>query len=139
MKRQDPKTPTSIDVQVGSRVRRRRLSLGMSQASLAGLLGVTFQQVQKYEKGSSRISASRLHAISAALNVSVSFLFDANATAALADAGKDVNVIFEELRLNRAFLKIHDPRIRSHLVALVQSIADSEGGDVLTLKRVRGG
>ena len=136
MKRQDAKTVDSIDVQVGSLVRRRRIGLGMSQAWLAGLLGVTFQQVQKYEQGSNRISAGRLHAIADALRVSVSFLFGVDATTAPGNAVEDAHQTTEALRLNRAFFKIDNPRLRSHVVELVQSIAESEGGDGAASKRV---
>src|SRR5712671_5119043 len=70
------KAPNSIDKHVGSRVRMRRLMLGMSQEKLGDELGITFQQVQKYEKGTNRISASRLHHISHILQVSVPFFFE---------------------------------------------------------------
>ena len=73
---QNPKKPSPIDVHVGGRVRMRRTLLGMSQGKLGNAMGLTFQQVQKYEKGANRISASKLHAISCVLNVPVSFFFD---------------------------------------------------------------
>src|SRR5438477_511635 len=69
--------PTQTDVLVGSRVRVRRLELGLSQTALANELGVTFQQVQKYEKGTNRIGASRLHAMSRVLGVPVTYFFPA--------------------------------------------------------------
>ena len=69
--------PNPIDVHVGGRIRMRRLLLGMNQETLANALGLTFQQVQKYEKGTNRISASRLQHISQILQVPVSFFFDA--------------------------------------------------------------
>jgi len=69
------KGPNETDVLVGARVRFRRIELGLSQTQLANALGVTFQQVQKYEKGSNRIGASRLHAIAEVLRVSVSYFF----------------------------------------------------------------
>lgn len=64
-----PKNPNAIDIEVGTRIRMRRNILGMSQSDLANAVGVTFQQIQKYEKGMNRVGASRLHAISAALKV----------------------------------------------------------------------
>src|SRR5208283_3836206 len=70
------KAPNPIDKYVGSRVRMRRMMLGMSQEKLAGALGLTFQQIQKYEKGTNRISASRLQAISQILDAPVHFFFD---------------------------------------------------------------
>jgi transcriptional regulator with XRE-family HTH domain len=134
MTRQDAKTPSPVDVRVGSVARRRRLSFGMSQAAVAALLGVTFQQLQKYESGSNRISASRLHAIAHALKVSVGFLFDTDASAAPRENVDDLYLSSEALRLNRAFIAIDDAHVRSHVVELVQSIADSEGGDRTTAK-----
>jgi transcriptional regulator with XRE-family HTH domain len=70
------KQPSSIDAHVGSRVRLRRMLIGMSQEKLGELLGLTFQQVQKYEKGANRIGASRLYDISQILAVPVSYFFD---------------------------------------------------------------
>jgi transcriptional regulator with XRE-family HTH domain len=71
----DPKTPDAVDVMVGGNVRRRRTMLGVSQEKLAAQLGITFQQVQKYEKGTNRVSASKLVAISTALQCNVADLF----------------------------------------------------------------
>src|SRR5690606_42052795 len=82
------KTPNPVDVFVGSRVRLRRLMIGMSQEALADRLGVTFQQVQKYEKGTNRISASRLQAIADVFRVPPSFFFQEDETTAGAGAGK---------------------------------------------------
>src|SRR6187455_1914404 len=82
------KTPNPTDKHVGSRVRMRRMMLGMSQEKLGDALGLTFQQVQKYEKGTNRIGASRLQQISEVLQVPVSFFFEGvpNATAAATGA-----------------------------------------------------
>ena len=71
-----PKPPNPVDRHVGSRVRMRRIMLGMSQEKLGEGLGLTFQQIQKYEKGTNRIGASRIHQISEILQVPVSFLFE---------------------------------------------------------------
>src|SRR5260221_2869505 len=76
------KGPNETDVLVGARVRIRRVELGLSQTELANALGVTFQQVQKYEKGTNRIGASRLHAMSGVLPASVSYFFPAAADGA---------------------------------------------------------
>ena len=70
------KKPNPIDIHVGSRVRLRRNMLGMSQEKLGEMLGITFQQIQKYEKGTNRVGASRLQAISSVLNVPVSYFFE---------------------------------------------------------------
>ncbi|HEV2336064.1 MAG TPA: helix-turn-helix transcriptional regulator [Stellaceae bacterium] len=74
--RQKSDKPNPIDVQVGSRVRLRRNMLGLSQEKLGSAIGLTFQQVQKYERGANRIGASRLHQLSRVLDVPVSFFFD---------------------------------------------------------------
>ena len=126
------KTPNPIDVFVGSRVRLRRLMVGMSQEALADRLGVTFQQVQKYEKGTNRISASRLQAISEVFRVPPSFFFqdDENATPTTGAAHEtgDVSTFVsskEGLDLNRAFLKITDPVLRKKIISLVAAVAQT--------------
>ena len=73
---ENKKKPNPIDVHVGSRVRLRRNMLGMSQEKLGEALGITFQQIQKYEKGANRVGASRLQAIATVMNVPVSFFFE---------------------------------------------------------------
>lgn len=136
------KTPNPIDVFVGSRVRLRRLMVGMSQEALADRLGVTFQQVQKYEKGTNRISASRLQAISDVFRVSPSFFFqdDENAvpTTGVAHETGDVSTFVsskEGLDLNRAFLKIEDASVRKSIIALATALSkasasgNAEAGD----------
>ncbi len=77
MKKKPGNTPHPVDVHVGARIRLRRTLLGMSQEKLGEGVGLTFQQIQKYEKGTNRVSASRLYQFGQALNVPVSFLFDA--------------------------------------------------------------
>ncbi|MBO0661362.1 helix-turn-helix domain-containing protein [Jiella sp. MQZ9-1] len=131
------KKPNPIDTHVGSRVRLRRTMLGMSQEKLGEALGITFQQVQKYEKGSNRIGASRLQNISDVLNVSVSYFFeDAPGTAASAAPGlneqsPDYVVDFlsttEGIQLNQAFVRIADPKVRKRVIDLVRTLA--EGGE----------
>src|SRR5579859_7420614 len=86
------KAPNPVDQHVGSRVRMRRLMLGMTQEKLGNKLGLTFQQVQKYEKGKNRISASRLQALSDILQVSVPFFFD-GAPENAGRAGKDMDAL----------------------------------------------
>ncbi|MBG6211731.1 transcriptional regulator with XRE-family HTH domain [Labrenzia sp. EL_126] len=81
------KAPKSEDIHVGQRVRMRRMMLGMSQEKLGDALGITFQQIQKYEKGTNRIGASRLVEISRKLNVSISFFFDGLESASQMSAG----------------------------------------------------
>jgi transcriptional regulator with XRE-family HTH domain len=137
------KSPNPIDVHVGSRVRLRRMMLGMSQEKLGEHLGLTFQQIQKYEKGTNRIGASRLQAIARVLKVPVAFFFEgAPGLAPIAgDQGFDPtatsNVVdflstSEGLRLNRAFIRIDDPKKRRKLVELVAAIAGDDEDDLGT-------
>ncbi len=131
------KSANPIDVHVGSRVRLRRMMTGLSQERLGEHLGVTFQQVQKYEKGTNRIGASRLQAIARVLAVPVSFFFE-DAPGGLPIAGvetfdrsaTDHVVEFlsssEGLALNRAFVRIRDAKQRRKLVELVAAIAGIE-------------
>jgi transcriptional regulator with XRE-family HTH domain len=129
------KDPNPIDQHVGARVRLRRIMLGYSQEKLGLALGVTFQQVQKYEKGANRIGASRLQAISKLLDAPPSFFFDGAPTAAGLPTGfedsprpyvPDMVTTAEGLQLNRAFARIGDPKVRRRLVELVAQIAESE-------------
>ena len=138
------KIPNPIDRHVGSRVRMRRVMLGMSQEKLGGALGLTFQQVQKYEKGTNRIGASRLQQISRTLDVPPAFFFEgAPSFEAIAHpepgqmgVAEDSNVPYvadflataEGLHLNMAFARIHDPKIRKRIVDLVSSLAGEEPG-----------
>ena len=127
------KAPNPIDIYVGSRVRLRRMMLSMSQEKLGEHLGITFQQIQKYEKGTNRIGASRLQHIATVLEVPVSFFFeDAPGTpqeaAGLAESRSENYVIdflssSEGLQLNRAFVQIKEPKIRRKIVELVREIA----------------
>jgi len=123
------KKVTPLDAIVGERVRQQRISLGLSQGALAEQLGVTFQQVQKYERGTNRIGASRLHGIAHALGVPISFFFDDADVIPVPDDLVEVGASSPEgLRLNRAFLKIGNNRVRTALADLVVSIADSGNG-----------
>ncbi|TXI12578.1 MAG: XRE family transcriptional regulator [Rhizobium sp.] len=138
------KVPNPIDAYVGSRVRTRRLMLGMSQERLAEQIGVTFQQVQKYEKGTNRIGASRLQAIAAVLAVPVAFFFQQDNTQPLNTDGlgaingledlSDFLTSKEGLNLNKAFMKINDPGIRQSVLLLIKSLASAS--DPLTADHV---
>ena len=131
---ENKKKPNPIDVHVGSRIRLRRNMLGLSQEKLGENLGITFQQIQKYEKGTNRVGASRLQAISAILNVPVSFFFeDAPGTGVPGQPGfaedNEANYVVdflnsnEGVQLTRAFTKISDPKVRRKIIDLVKSLA----------------
>lgn len=128
------KKPNPIDIHVGSRIRLRRTMLGMSQEKLGDSLGITFQQIQKYEKGTNRVGASRLQNISSILNVPVSFFFEdapgdpSTGQPGMSEASSSNYVVdflssSEGLQLNRAFVKIEDPKVRRKIVDLVKALA----------------
>lgn len=125
-----------VDAYVGARLRMRRVMLGMSQSKLGTLLGVTFQQIQKYEKGTNRISASRLKLAAEVMETSVDFFLE-GAPAEPAAAGGfsepraqpfDMSFLAttEGFQLNRAFIRIRDPKVRRRIVELVVSLAGPE-------------
>jgi transcriptional regulator with XRE-family HTH domain len=128
------KPPNPIDVHVGSRVRLRRMLIGMSQEKLGEQLGLTFQQVQKYEKGTNRIGASRLFQIARILSVPVQFFYDDMAEAmprppsgfAEADGAENVMEFVsssEGLSLNRSYTRIKDPNLRRRVLDLIKTLA----------------
>jgi transcriptional regulator with XRE-family HTH domain len=127
------KSPNPIDKHVGSRVRMRRMMLGMSQEKLGDALGVTFQQVQKNEKGINRIGASRLQQLSSILQVPVPFFFEGapHAPGQHKSAGSapspayvsDFLATSDGLALTRAFTRIGDAKLRRCIVNLVEEIA----------------
>jgi transcriptional regulator with XRE-family HTH domain len=115
------KSPSDIDKLIGQRVKRQRIKIGMSQERLGELLGITFQQVQKYEKGTNRISVGRLTGIAAALGVNVHWFFDdmgapARETEALV-ADKD------SLELLRVFSTVENPAMRKAILAIARAAA----------------
>ena len=136
----EPGKPNPVDVHVGSRVRLRRTLLGMSQEKLGEAIGLTFQQVQKYERGANRVGASRLYELSRVLDVPVSFFFDdmpdqlARTGTLTAPSGKlgekggdyepepDTMAKRETLELVRAYYKITDPAVRRRLFELTKSL-----------------
>ena len=134
------KAPNPVDKYVGSRVRMRRIMLGMSQEKLGDALGLTFQQVQKYEKGTNRVGASRIKQISEILQVPVSFLFDGGPGGGTASGGglseapspayvSDFLATSEGLALTRAFTRITDAKLRRSIVDMVEQIAAREAPD----------
>ena len=136
--------PSPIDVHVGSRIRLRRTLLGMSQERLGEALGLTFQQVQKYERGVNRVGASRLFDLSRVLDVPISFFFDdlpeSLATSYGGNAGRrgagfselqdgfadDALNRRETLELVRAYYRITDPAVRKRVFELIKSMGPSE-------------
>ncbi len=130
------KSPNPTDKHVGARVRMRRMMLSMSQEKLGDALGLTFQQVQKYEKGTNRIGASRLQQISNILQVPVSFFFEGAPNNSNPESGfsespspsyvSDFLATSDGLALTRAFMKIKTPKLRRRIVDLVEQIASDE-------------
>ena len=128
--------PNPVDVHVGNRVRLRRTLLGMSQEKLGESLGLTFQQVQKYEKGTNRIGASRLQQISHILQVPVAFFFEGAPTFQPQGDGmseapsptyvSDFLATSDGLALTKAFMEIKEPKLRRRIVDLVEEIAGRE-------------
>ncbi|TAD91255.1 MAG: XRE family transcriptional regulator [Alphaproteobacteria bacterium] len=124
-----------IDAHVGARIKLRRTLLGLSQEALGEKLGLTFQQVQKYERGMNRVGASRLHKVSEVLDVPVSFFFDDLAadlrrkSIPLSPTGgeNDADLTRREiLELARAFDRIADDRVRKRIVELIRSLSAYE-------------
>ena len=116
---------------VGNRVRIRRMLIGMSQERLGDLLGLTFQQVQKYEKGINRIGAGRLFEISRILDVPIDFFYDgvSSSVEGFAENGAPVMEFVsssEGLQLSLAFMKIKDPKVRKRVLELVKSLSEEE-------------
>ena len=130
------KTPNPTDKHVGARIRMRRLMLGMSQTALAGGLDLTFQQIQKYEKGVNRVGASRLQQIAHILRVPVEFFFEGgpNVSGAKANAADAPSLAhFSEflatpdgLALVAGFVKIRSAKLRRSIVELVSYLAQSQ-------------
>ena len=144
----------AVDVHVGARVRQRRTLLGMSQTKLAEAVGLTFQQIQKYERGSNRMGSSRLFEFTKVLDVPVSYFFDempANALASRPTSGrgrkglsengapfeleKDPLIKRETLELVRAYYKIRVPGVRGGIAKMIKAIAATESTPAPKKKR----
>lgn len=141
-KRLPPGVPNPVDVHVGARLRLRRTLLGLSQEALGDYVGLTFQQIQKYERGANRIGASRVYEFSSILSVPVSFFFDDLPSELNTHEGRfaaglrdneaddyeaDPLARRETLELVRAYYSITDPKVRKDLANLVRSIAKVSG------------
>jgi transcriptional regulator with XRE-family HTH domain len=130
------KQANPIDGQVGNRVRLRRMLIGMSQEKLGELLGLTFQQIQKYEKGVNRIGAGRLYQVAHILGVPIGYFYEgmieqlADSSGVIAGNGAPPVVEFlssgEGLQLSLAFMRIKDSKVRRRVVELVKSLAECE-------------
>lgn len=129
--------PNPVDTHVGQRIRDRRKSLGMSQEKLATQLGLTFQQVQKYERGANRVSASKLYEIARALNASVAYFFEhladtAGSQPGMAEAGAtfehEAPLTPEGRELASTFGRISRPKVRKRFLELAKALAEEEAG-----------
>jgi transcriptional regulator with XRE-family HTH domain len=138
--RNSSRRPNPVDAHVGTRVRLRRMLLGMSQERLGEHLGLTFQQVQKYEKGVNRIGASRLFDLAHVLGVPIQFFYDeipsgtmpAQSAPGFADRPAESYVVDflstrEGMELNKAFVRIQDPKVRRSIVEMVRAMAGDSG------------
>lgn len=135
-------TPDPVDVHVGQRLRVRRSLLGLSQEKLAESIGLTFQQIQKYERGMNRISAGRLYQFSKILDVPVAYFYDQfagnsrfTATLGMADNDQeeftmgDLMQSKETIDLIRAYYSIDNPEIRKDIMKFIRSMGNRMGGD----------
>jgi transcriptional regulator with XRE-family HTH domain len=131
------KQASPIDVQVGTRVRLRRMLIGMSQEKLGEMLGLTFQQVQKYEKGVNRIGAGRLFQVAHILGVPIDYFYEGvngmtgDMPGFTEPGGASPPVMEflssgEGLQLSLAFMKIRDPKVRKRVLDLVKSLSNGE-------------
>lgn len=129
--------PNHVDIHVGGRIRLRRMMAGLSQERLGEQMGLTFQQIQKYEKGANRVGASRLFNLAQILNVPVSYFFDelevddtSTAPGFAESKSQDFVIEFlnsrEGLELNRSFVKIQDKDVRRSVIDLVRSLANDQ-------------
>ena len=113
------------DVELGKRIRLRRVEIDISQSELADKLGVSFQQVQKYEKGVNRVGAARLQQIATALDVPITFFYDGDGKSREVESLLFIDSSFS-LRLLRAYSKIKDQAVQRQFVSLIESIAANE-------------
>lgn len=125
-----PLTAAEIDARVGDRIRRRRILMGLTQDQLGEALGISYQQIQKYETGANRVSVGRLYLISQKLGVNPGWFFDGS----LSDASRDDIGELGSSRLLmdfvRNFSRIQDERLRTAIVSLVRAMADAEDAGI---------
>ncbi|WP_455477157.1 helix-turn-helix domain-containing protein [Bartonella sp. B41] len=132
------KKPDPIDIYVGTRIRLRRNILGLTQEKLGEKLGITFQQVQKYEKGTNRIGASRLQAIAEIMDVPVSYFFDKGIGIQYIEGFSENDSVFmdfcssnEGIQLMRAFTNISDSKVRRKIIDLAKALSEENPTDKL--------
>ena len=135
MKKPGPRSASPVDLHVGTRIRMRRQLMNMSQEKLGNSLGVTFQQVQKYERGTNRVGASRLWDISRILDVPISFFYDGldnDFEYVQAAEGDQMPIVYDFINssdgvaLAKAVSKIKNKAVRRQILELARSLADSE-------------
>lgn len=128
------RSPNVIDKGVGQRIRMRRLMLGMSQEKLGDACGLTFQQIQKYEKGLNRVGASRIQQLSDALNVPIQFFFGPNGGPAGTAGGEVPQYLTDFIgsadghAIMIGFQKIASPQIRQRIVSLIETLGEEDDG-----------
>lgn len=124
--------PHQIDIHVGNRLRSRRLVLGLSQEKLGERLGITFQQIQKYEKGTNRVSASKLQAAASVLNVPIGYFFEDHEPMVPDGLAREVDEIGtfllsrDGVMLNRAFTAIKNKQVRQSIITLTKALANAD-------------
>jgi transcriptional regulator with XRE-family HTH domain len=121
-----PRSAGNVDIEMGRRIRLRRVEIGLSQSELGEKLGVSFQQVQKYEKGVNRVGASRLQQIAEALGVDVTFFYGGNSKEREVESLLFLDSSFT-LRLLRAYTAVENQAVQRQFVSLIESIVASQG------------
>lgn len=119
-------TASEVDRRVGDRIRRRRILMGLTQDQLGEALGISYQQIQKYETGANRVSAGRLYLIADRLDVSPGWFFDPVKSDASSDDFDEIGSSRLLMEFVRSFARIHDDRLKSVLVALVRAMAEED-------------
>lgn len=124
---------SEVDRLVGDRIRRRRILMGLTQDQLGESLGISYQQIQKYETGANRVSAGRLYLIAARLEVSPGWFFDPVKSDASSDDFDELGSSRLLMEFVRSFARIKDERLKTVLVSLVRAMADEEDGDTASI------
>lgn len=123
-------TASEVDRLVGDRIRRRRILMGLTQDQLGETLGISYQQIQKYETGANRVSAGRLYLIGECLEVAPGWFFDPVKSDASSDDFNELGSSRLLMEFVRSFARIEDERVRSLLVSLVKAMADGDHGAI---------